>query len=75
MTIDTTIDEINNKEKAESSKIHVHLMNGLNTEYSNSNKWWGYFPLANILGKSYTDLELNLTRFSIPQMVMGSTTT
>ena len=35
----------------------------------------GYFPLANVLGKKYSNLELNLTRFSIPQMVMGSTTT
>ena len=29
----------------------------------------------NVLGKKYNNLELNLTRFSIPQLVMGSTTT
>lgn len=51
------------------------MMQGLNTNYSHSNKWVGYFPLANVLGKRYSNLELNLTRFSIPQMVMGSTTT
>jgi len=50
-------------------------MQGLNTNFSHSNKWVGYFPLANVLGKKYNNLELNLTRFSIPQMVMGSTTT
>lgn len=50
-------------------------MQGLNTNFSHSNKWVGYFPLANVLGKKYTNLELNLTRFAIPQIVMGSTTT
>ena len=49
------------------------MMQGLNTNFSHSNKWVGYFPLANVLGKKYNNLELNLTRFSIPQMVMGST--
>jgi len=42
------------------------LMQGLNTNFSHSNKWIGYFPLANALGKKYSNLELNLTRFSIP---------
>ena len=28
----------------------------------------------NVLGKKYTGLELHITRFSLPQMVMGSTT-
>ena len=50
-------------------------MQGLNTNFSHSNKWVGYFPIANALGSKYSNLELNLTRFSIPQMVMGSTTT
>ena len=42
------------------------LMQGLNTNFSHSNKWIGYFPLANVLGKKYSNLELNLVRFSIP---------
>ena len=50
-------------------------MEGLNVSYGMSNKWWGYFPISNVLGKNYSNLELNLRRFSIPQMVMGSTTT
>jgi hypothetical protein len=41
-------------------------MQGLNTNFSHSNKWVGYFPLANVLGRKYSNLELNLTRFSIP---------
>lgn len=41
-------------------------MQGLNTMYSHSNKWVGYFPLMNVLGPKYNNLELNLTRFSIP---------
>lgn len=41
-------------------------MHGLNTNFSHSNKWVGYFPVANVLGKKYSNLELNLTRFSIP---------
>jgi hypothetical protein len=49
------------------------MMQGLNTNFSHANKWVGYFPLANVLGNKYNNLELNLTRFSIPQMVMGST--
>lgn len=51
------------------------MMHGLNTNFSHSNKWVGYFPIANVLGKKYSNLELNLTRVAIPQMVMGSTTT
>lgn len=49
------------------------LMQGLNTNFAHKNKWVGYFPLANILGKKYNNLELNLIRFSVPQMVMGAT--
>ena len=55
--------------------MKYHAMEGLNTEYAHSNKWVGYFPISNVLGKKYSDLELSLVRFSIPQMVMGSTST
>jgi hypothetical protein len=47
---------------------------GLNTNLTNSNKWFAYLPVSNVLGKKYNDLELHLTRFSLPQMVMGSMT-
>ena len=49
-------------------------MTGLNTDYAHSNKWWMYVPVANVLGKKYSNLELNLVRCSIPQILMGSTT-
>lgn len=41
---------------------------------ANSNKWFAYFPLEDILGRSYAGIEMHLTRFSLPQMEMGSTT-
>lgn len=49
-------------------------MQGLQTEYATANKWIAYLPIENVLGKKYTGLELHITRFSLPQMVMGSTT-
>lgn len=48
-------------------------MMGLNTNLANSNKWVAYFPIQSILGTKYNDIELHLTRFSLPQMEMGST--
>ena len=63
------------KMNAESQKMKaVPQMMGLNTNLANQNKWIGYLPISNILGKKYADLELHLTRFSLPQMVMASTT-
>ena len=49
-------------------------MFGLNTNLAAANSWIGYFPLESNLGKNYNNLELHLTRFSLPQMEMGSTT-
>lgn len=63
------------KMNAESQKMKaVPQMMGLNTNLANQNKWIGYLPISNVLGKKYSDLELHLTRFSLPQMVMASTT-
>ena len=49
-------------------------MYGLGTNYSAGNKWFAYLPLENVLGKKYQNLDLHLTQFSLPQLVMGSTT-
>jgi hypothetical protein len=49
--------------------------NGLNPTYTTGNKWVGYIPIQNVLGKKWNNLELNLTRFSIPQMEMGAVST
>lgn len=46
-------------------------LNGLNTNLTNSNKWFAYFPIESIIGKKYNGLELHLTRFSLPQMEMA----
>lgn len=47
-------------------------MYGLNTNLTNSNKWFAYLPLENILGRKYQNLDLHLNRFSLPQMQMGT---
>ena len=47
---------------------------GLNTNLSNQNKWIGYFPFEDRLGKNYQNIQLHLTRFVLPQLQMGSTT-
>lgn len=48
-------------------------MQGLNTAYAIKNKWVMYVPLKNILPNSFENIELNLTRFNVPQIQMGST--
>lgn len=48
------------------NKNKIQNMNGLNTDYAHSNKWWMYIPIQNVLGKKFSNLELNLVRFSIP---------
>lgn len=39
---------------------------GLDTNLTNSNKWFAYLPIENVLGKKYNNLTLHLTRFSLP---------
>lgn len=52
-------------------KVQPNLY-GLDTNYATQNKWFAYLPLENVLGPRYKNINLHLTRFSIPQMVMGS---
>lgn len=55
------------------SKFATQLpLQGLNTDYAIQNKYILYCPISNALGKKYSDLELNLTRFSIPQCEIAS---
>lgn len=49
-------------------------LNGLNMNFTSSKSWFAYFPLENVLGKKYSGLDLHLTRFSLPQQQMSSTT-
>ena len=55
------------------SEIRLPDMQGLGTDYAHQNKWVAYVPLENVLGRSYNNLQLNLTRFTIPQIQVGST--
>ena len=55
---------------------NIDKTQGLPTSgYTNQNKFIAYIPLANILGSQYTNLELNVTRWTIPPMVIGSAST
>lgn len=49
-------------------------MMGLNTNLATAKSWIAYFPLEDFLGKKYNNIELHLTRFSLPQMTMNTTT-
>ena len=48
-------------------------LTGLNTNLANSNHWVAYLPIESVLGPNYNDLELHITRFSLPQMEQSST--
>lgn len=41
-------------------------LTGLNTNLANSNHWVAYLPIESVLGPKYNDLELHITRFSLP---------
>ena len=45
---------------------------GMGVNYAAQNKWFAYLPIESILGRKYANLDLHLTRFSIPQLQMGS---
>lgn len=44
----------------------------MEVNYANENKWFAYWPLEDVLGKKYKNLNLHLTKFSIPQLQMSS---
>ena len=50
-------------------------MEGLDKNFAIQNKWIMLVPMQNLNPKKYRNLELQLTRFTIPQMVVGSTST
>lgn len=47
-------------------------MAGLDQSYSIGNQWFAYLPIENVLGKRYSNLELHLKQFALPQIEMGS---
>ena len=48
------------------------LYQGLEKHSAIANKWIGYVPLESVLGKDYSNLELRLTRFTMPPLEIGS---
>lgn len=48
------------------------LYEGLDRHAAISNKWIGYVPLESVLGPDYKNIELRLTRFSMPPLQIGS---
>jgi hypothetical protein len=47
---------------------------GLNVNRAINNKWIGFIPLENALGKNFASLELDLIRFTIPSIHVGTAT-
>lgn len=47
---------------------------GLNQSFANSNKWYAHFPIEDILGGSHKNLDLHLTKFSLPQLAQTTQT-
>ena len=45
----------------------------MDVNYATENKWFAYCPLEDVLGKKYKNLNLHVVRFSIPQLLMSST--
>lgn len=44
----------------------------METNYANENKWYAYYPIEDVLGKKYRNLNLHLTKFTIPQLMQSS---
>lgn len=53
-------------------KIVEPNLYGIGTNYATANKWIAFLPLENVLGPRYKNVDLHLTRFSIPQITMGN---
>ena len=46
----------------------------MDVNYAVANAWYAYLPVESVLGSKYKNLNLHLTRFSLPQMSMQTTT-
>ena len=46
----------------------------MDVNYANENKWFAVYPLEDVLGKKYKNINLHLTKFSIPQLMQRSNT-
>ena len=60
-------------DNAQDAKRDPSIFN-MDTNYANENKWYGFYPIEDVLGKKYRNLNLHLTKFSIPQLMQSSET-
>ena len=44
----------------------------MDVNYANENKWFLYYPIEDVLGKKYKNLNMHITKFSIPQLMQSS---
>ena len=51
---------------------HEAQIFNMDVNYANQNKWFAYLPLEDVLGKRYKNLNLHITKFSIPQLMQSS---
>ena len=51
---------------------HEAQIFNMDVNYANQNKWFAYIPLEDVLGKRYKNLNLHITKFSIPQLMQSS---
>ena len=64
--------EVNSLENSSIEGLDKANLYNMDVNYANQNKWFGSWQLEDILGKKYKNLNLHLTRFSIPQLMTSS---
>lgn len=69
---DVAITEPWSKDPVPEVKPNPAMIYGMDVNYAAANAWYAYLPVENILGPKYKNLNLHLTRFSLPQMQMQS---
>lgn len=58
----------------QSDTTTASTIHNMDVNYAISNKWFAHYALEDVLGKKYSDLNLHLTNFSIPQLMQSSNT-
>ena len=55
--------DIADVEVAKNAKLQIY---GMDVNYAAANAWYAFFPIEDVLGKKYGNLNLHVTRFSLP---------
>lgn len=58
----------------QSDEPTIATIHNMDVNYAIANKWFAHYALEDVLGKKYSDLNLHLTNFSIPQLMQSSNT-